>query len=173
MRVDSFAAIEATFIERVHRAVWCAVATVNSAGRPRTRIVHTIWDGQTGWITTRSGTPKVHDLDGNPNVSLAYTSDLLHPVYAECHARWEDDQATKRHVWDLFLAAPPPLGFDPATMFKGVDDPGYGVVRFEPYRISIEDVSGQGERRIVWRAPDLLLAAGAGVAPERVVPEPV
>ena len=154
MRVDSFAAIEEEFIARVHRMVWCSVATVDATGRPRSRVVHTIWDGQTGWITTRRGTPKVRDLAGNPHVSLAYTSDLLHPVYADCLARWVDDPTTRRHVWDLFLAAPPPLGFDPSSMFAGIDDPGFGVLKFMPYRIALEDVSGQGERRIVWRAPD-------------------
>ena len=155
MRVDSFAAVEEQFIARVHQMVWCTVATVADGGRPRSRIVHTIWDGLTGWATTRAGSPKVRDLAANPHVSLAYTSDLLHPVYVDCLATWEDDSATKRHVWDLFLVAPPPLGFDPASMFEGVDDPGYGVLRFTPYRIALEDVSGQGERRIVWHNSDV------------------
>ena len=119
MRVDAFAAIEDELIARVHRMVWCTAATVDDTGRPRSRVVHTIWDGQTCWAMTRTGTPKLRDLDRNPHVSLAYTSDLLRPVYADCLARWEDDPATKRHVWDLFLAAPPPLGFDPASMFTG------------------------------------------------------
>ena len=156
MRVDSFAAIEHELVDRVHRMVWCTLATVDGRGRPRSRVVHTIWDGQVAWITTRAGTPKVADLARSSHASLAYTADLLHPVYADCLARWEDDPAIKRHVWDLFLAAPPPLGFDPSTMFAGVDDPGYGVVRFTPYRIALEDVSGQGERRIVWRNAQLL-----------------
>ncbi len=151
--MESFAAIEDTLIARVHSAVWCTLATVDRQGQPRTRIVHTIWDGPFGWAVTRRGTPKLDDLAANPCVSLAYTSDLLHPAYVECWARWSDDPATKRQVWELFLAAPPPLGFDPASMFGGVDDPGYGVLKFEPYRVSLEDVSGQGERRIVWRAP--------------------
>jgi general stress protein 26 len=154
MRVDSFVAIEQAFIARVHKMVWCSMATLDAAGRPRSRVVHTIWDGSTGWITTRRDTPKIADLVANPHVSLAYTSDLLHPVYADCLARRVDDLATKRHVWDLFLAAPAPLGFDPASMFAGVEDAGFGVLQFVPYRISLEDVSGQGERRIVWRAPD-------------------
>jgi general stress protein 26 len=152
MRVESFAEIENALIERAHRAVWCTLATVDAHGRPRTRIVHTIWDGQTGWATTRRGTPKLDDLAANPRVSLAYTSDLLHPVYADCLAWWVDDPSSKRRVWELFLAAPSPLGFDPGSMFGSVDDPGYGVLKFEPYRVSLEDVSGQGERRIVWRA---------------------
>jgi Pyridoxamine 5'-phosphate oxidase len=153
MRVDLFAALEEQFLARVHQMVWCNVATVDQDGHPLSRIVHTIWDGQVGWATTWAGTPKVRDLAGNPHVSLAHTSDLLHPVYADCLARWEDDPATKRHVRNLFLAAPPPLGFDPSSMFKHVDDPGYGVLRFTPYRVALEDVSGQGERRILWRTP--------------------
>jgi hypothetical protein len=151
MRVGNFAEIEAAFVERANRMVWATLATVDAAGRPRTRIVHTIWDGPAGWLLTRAGTPKLRDLLAHPHVSLSYTSDLAYPVYADCLAAWTDDPAMKRHVWDLFLAAPPPLGYDPAAMFASVDDGGFGVVRFTPYRIALEDVTGQSERRIVWR----------------------
>jgi general stress protein 26 len=159
MRVASFAEIEFQFLARVNRMVWCTLATVDALGRPGSRVVHTIWDGQTGWAMTRSGTPKLNSLTANPHVSLAYTSELMYPVYVDCVARWEDDPASRRYVWDLFLAAPPPLGYDPASMFVGVDDPGFGVLRFTPYRISLENVSGQGERRLVWRAESQIAVA--------------
>jgi general stress protein 26 len=153
MLVVSFADLEQEFIERVHRMVWCTLSTVDAERRPHSRIIHTIWEGSTGWAITRTGTPKVRDLAGDPHVSLAYTSDLIHPVYANCLAEWQDDAPTKRHVWELFLAAPAPLGFDPASMFGGIDDPGFGILTFTPYRVSLEDVSSQGERRIVWSTP--------------------
>jgi hypothetical protein len=153
MRVNTFTEIEAEFIERAHRMVWCNVATVDASGRPRSRVVHTIWEGATGWAITRARSPKLSHLRGNPHVSLAYVSDLVYPVYADCMAGWEDDPAVKQHVWDLFSAAPPPLGFDPATMFGSATGTEFGVLRLAPYRISLENASGKGERRIVWRAP--------------------
>ena len=153
MLVSSFAEIQAEFVERAHRAVWCNLASIDAAGRPRSRVVHTIWDGQTGWIVTRANAPKLRDLARDAHVSLAYVSDLLRPLYVECRAEWLADTETKRRVWALFQSAPPPLGFDPVSMFGPADDPGFGVVKFEPYQISLENVSGSGERRRVWRAP--------------------
>lgn len=152
MRVTAFAEIEDEFVARAHRMVWCNVATVDAQGRPHSRILHSIWDRQTGWIATRRHSPKARDLEHDPHVSLAYIADVVRPAYADCLARWEDDLAAKQHVWDLFLAAPAPLGYDPAPIFGGVDAPDFGLLRLTPYAIELGDVSGQGERRIVWRA---------------------
>ncbi|MFN8452110.1 MAG: hypothetical protein U0521_26830 [Anaerolineae bacterium] len=52
MRVTDFSEIEGEFIRRVHTMVWCSVASVDSQGRPRSRILHPIWEGATGWIGT-------------------------------------------------------------------------------------------------------------------------
>ncbi len=153
MKVTSFAEIEATFLSRVHRMVWCNVATVDARGNPRSRILHAIWEGSIGWIATRPYSPKARDIALNPHLSLAYIADLVHPVYVDCLGHWEDDPAQKQHVWDLFLAAPAPLGYDPAPIFTAVDSPEYGVLHLTPSRIVLENVSGVGERRITWRAP--------------------
>ncbi len=44
------------FVKMAHQIVWCTVATVDSDGRPRSRILHPIWqwDGREliGWIAT-------------------------------------------------------------------------------------------------------------------------
>jgi hypothetical protein len=44
------------FIEMAHRIVWASAATVDTRGRPRSRILHPIWqwDGErlVGWIAT-------------------------------------------------------------------------------------------------------------------------
>jgi general stress protein 26 len=152
MRVATFAEIEEEFIARAHRMVWCNVATVDARERPHSRILHSIWEGATGWIATRRHSPKARDIEENPHVSLAYIADVVRPAYAECLARWEDDPAAKQHVWDLFLKAAPPLGYDPAPIFGGVDAPDFGLLQLTPCAIELGDVSGQGERRIVWRA---------------------
>src|SRR5262245_10655685 len=117
MRVATFAEIEDEFIARAHNMVWSNVATVDAQGHPHSRILHSIWEGSTGWIATRRTSPKARELDGHPHVSLAYIADVVRPAYANCLARWENDLALKRHVWDLFLAAPAPLGYDPAPIF--------------------------------------------------------
>jgi hypothetical protein len=44
------------FVEMDHQIVWCSVATVDRAGRPRSRVLHPIWvwseEALTGWVAT-------------------------------------------------------------------------------------------------------------------------
>ena len=150
MEVSTFSVIEAEFIERVHKIVWCNVATLDRRNRPRSRVLHTIWDGSTGWIATNPNTLKARHLEQHPYVSLAYIADVVKPVYVDCRAEWDNTPETRQHVWDLFLNAPPPLGYDPAPMFHAIEHPDYGVLRLTPWRIELSNASGVGERRIVW-----------------------
>jgi pyridoxine/pyridoxamine 5'-phosphate oxidase len=63
MEVSSFAEIEAAFRQRIEKMVWCNVATVDTQGRPRSRILHPLWEGPIGWITTRHNMHKAkHSL---------------------------------------------------------------------------------------------------------------
>lgn len=151
MEVATFAEIEEEFIRRVHSVVWCNVATVDTQGRPRSRIWHPLWEGGAaprGWIITRRHTLKTKHLEHNPYVSLAYVADIAHPVYADCRAEWREDLDAKQRVWDLFKAAPPPLGYDFAAIFQGVADPGCGVLRLTPWRMEIGNFPGEP---YVWR----------------------
>lgn len=146
-RTSKFADIEQDFFERAHRMVWCAVATVDPQGRPSTRVLHPIWERGTdgtpvGWIGTWRTSPKSKHLAGNPNVSLAYVSDIAGPLYVDCTAEWADSQEAKQHVWDMFAMAEPPLGFDPAPIFRAVDDPEFGVLRLTPWRVQFGDMGG-------------------------------
>ncbi|MCK6630629.1 MAG: pyridoxamine 5'-phosphate oxidase family protein [Anaerolineae bacterium] len=136
-RVASFAELEQEFIERVHRMVWCNVATLDTQNRPRSRILHPIWEGATGWIGTRRKSPKAKHLTHNPHVSLAYIADIAKPVYADCVAEWADDRESKQRVWELFKAAPEPLGYDPGLIFGSMDNPDYGVLKLTPWRIEV------------------------------------
>ena len=58
--MDDFSEIAPAFVEMAHRIVWASAATVDAYGRPRSRILHPIWqwDGVRllGWIGT-SPTP--------------------------------------------------------------------------------------------------------------------
>jgi len=149
MEIEHFADIEAEFIRRVHDAVWASVATVDRAGRPRSRVLHTIWEGRTGWAATRPHSHKARHLEHNPYVSLAYIKDPINPVYADCEALWVDDQDEKARIWELFRSTPPPLGYDPAIAFNSVDDPLYGLLKLVPWRIQLYTLAGENK---VWRA---------------------
>ena len=65
MRVSSCAGIESEFLARAHRMVWRHMATVGPDGRPRTRVVHPVWDGAAAWITSLRVGPKAEDIDRN------------------------------------------------------------------------------------------------------------
>src|SRR5437016_6002657 len=137
MEVTTFSDMEAEFIQRVHSMVWCNAATIDSQQRPRSRILHPIWEGSMGWITTHRNSYKSKNLSHNPYVSLAYITDVMKPVYVDCTVAWTDELDQKRRVWDLFKNAPLPLGFDPAQDFISPDHENFGLLKLTPWRIAI------------------------------------
>jgi general stress protein 26 len=151
MRVSSYAEIEADFIERAHRMVWCDMATVGADGRPRTRVIHPVWDGATAWITSLRVGPKADDIDRNPYVSLAYIADPLRPAYAECKAEWVDDRDTRVKIWRWIAAIPEPLGYDAEAMFGSYDFPDLTMLRLTPWRIRLS-VAGDRSALLYWEA---------------------
>jgi general stress protein 26 len=149
MEVSSFGEIEAAFMERIQRMVWCNVATVDRRDRPRSRILHPLWEGTIGWITTRRNMHKARHLAHNPFVSLAYVADVARPVYVDCNTEWVEDLDQKQHVWNLCLATAPPLGFDPAPIYERVDHPDFAVLKLIPWRIELVNPPAE---HIVWHA---------------------
>jgi general stress protein 26 len=142
VRTHDFEEIRPEFMARVETMVWCSAATVDRQGRPRSRVLHPIWEGEVAWITADPRSPKGRDLEQAPYMSLAYVSDVFNPAYVECHATWVTDRATKQHVWDLLLRTPVPVGFDPGTIYSPIDSredgrPVFGVLRLTPYRITL------------------------------------
>ena len=138
MDVTSFADIQDEFLARISRIVWCSVATVDRRGRPRQRILHPVWEGATGWIATGRHSLKEKHLERNPNVSLSYWDQQHQQVYADCTAAWIDDTAEKLRIWELYKNTPPPLGYDPAIIWRdGPSDPSYGVLKLTPWRIEL------------------------------------
>ena len=106
MDVASFAEIEEEFAARVSRIVWCTVATVDRQGRPRSRILHPIWEGSTGWIATGRHSLKEKHLAANPYLSISYWDQEHQQVYVDAKAEWQDDQAEKLRIWDLYKNTP-------------------------------------------------------------------
>jgi general stress protein 26 len=138
-KIESFGDIRDEFLERVNQHVYPNLATVDSQGRPRSRVVHVIWEEATGWITTNPTYPKARHLATNPYVSLGYVADIAAPVCAECRASWVDDLDEKRRVWEMIKALAPPLGFDPAPIYGAPDDPRFGLIELTPWRIQVSD----------------------------------
>lgn len=153
MEVKHFSEIEAEFIQRVHTMVWCSVATVDSQQRPRSRVLHPIWEGSTGWIGTGRNSFKARHLEKNPYVSLAYIADISKPAYVDCTAAWEDELAVKQRIWNLYKNAPPPLGYDPAMAFKSVEE-DFGLLKLTPWRIDLVTFPAESMDKgtLVWRA---------------------
>ena len=155
MDVASFADIADEFHNRVARIVWCSVATVDRKNRPRTRILHPIWEGATGWIATGRQSHKAKHIARNPNVSLSYWDQQHQQVYIDATAEWVDDQAEKLRIWELYKNTPPPYGYDPQIIWRpGPDDPTYGLLKLTPRRIelySLQDLITSSEPK-VWRS---------------------
>ena len=149
MRIYSFAEIEEEFITRVHSMVWCCAATLDTQNRLRSRILHPMWQGSTGWIATRRHSLKEKHLAHNPHMSLAYITDMAKPVYVDCTAAWADDMVSKQGVWEMFRTAAAPLGYDPGTIWESAGDADYGVLKLRPWRIELFDIANR-ENRKVW-----------------------
>ena len=64
------------FVEMAHRIVWCSAASVDARGRPRSRVLHPIWewDGRRlrGWIAIKATATKRAHLAASPFLSLDY-----------------------------------------------------------------------------------------------------
>ena len=149
-----FADIAEEFGKRVARIVWCTMATVDAKGRPRTRIIHPIWEGPTGYIGTGRTSFKARHLAANPNVSFTYWDQLHEQVYIEATAEWLDDPADKTRVWELYKSTPPPLGYDPGLIWREGPVAGdFGVLKLTPSRIELFSIAWlmQGKPPLIWR----------------------
>jgi general stress protein 26 len=150
--VASFAEIEDEFMARVRRIAWCTAATVDRKGRPRTRILHPIWEGATGWILTGRHTLKTKHLANNPHMSLTYWDPLHQQIHADVVAEWDDDLKEKERVWDVYKNTPPPLGYDPAIIWpQGAADPEIGLLKLTPWRIELFGLADFARGATIWR----------------------
>jgi hypothetical protein len=135
--------IAPAFVAVAHRIVWATVATVDSSGRPHTRILHPIWewDGErlTGWIATSPSSPKARDLAFQSHVSLTYWDPSHDVATADCNTAWELGVDDKRAGWQRFVDGPSPVGYDP-SIIPGWDSPeseAFGILRLEPQYLRV------------------------------------
>ena len=147
-------------VEVAHTVVWSMVTTVDPGGRPRTRVLHPMWevagDAVDGWIITRPTPLKLRHLEANPHVTCSYLGANHDVAYFDCTAEWLDAPSGRKRVWDAFVALPPPIGYDPATIFPaGPDSTDLRVLHLTPYRVQVglaRDLA-RGERPRLWRRP--------------------
>jgi general stress protein 26 len=156
--VADFAGIADEFNRRVSGIVWCTVATVDTKNRPRTRILHPIWEtdgGVVGYIATGRHSFKEKHIANNPNVSLTYWDPEHQQVYVDATADWLDDIVDKQRIWDLFKNTPMPYGYDPGMIWReGIEKSDFGVLRLKPRRIELFGIADlmAGRPPTVWRA---------------------
>jgi general stress protein 26 len=161
IEVTDFSEIADEFHARVARMVWCNVATVDQECRPRSRIMHPIWDGATGYIGTwgtsvRSGhqapSIKLAHLRQNPHASLAYVAEPFTPVYVDCRVEVIEDIAGKTRFCELARAFPEPYGYNPDDLFGGPDNPHFVVLKLAPQRIALVEFPAPPGKVFIWRS---------------------
>ena len=148
-----FKDLEARFHEITQRIVWCTVATVDTQGRPRSRMLHPVWDGATGWIATGRHSHKAKHLLANPYVSLTYWDPKHEQTMIDCKAEWQHDPETKAWLWKLLKTTPEPVGYDPALFWPSHEDANFGALKLTPWRLEVWSLAAmaQGKPAEVWR----------------------
>ncbi len=156
---DTLTTVAPAFVAMAHQIVWCSVATVDGRNRPRSRVLHPIWewDGAelTGWIATMPTAIKRAHVEHSPYASLSYWAANQDTCQAECRVEWAFDDETRTRVWDLFLNGPEPVGYDPSLIpawtSPTVDE--FAALRLEPWRLRVFPgtllLKGEGDR-LTW-----------------------
>ncbi|MEM1436868.1 MAG: pyridoxamine 5'-phosphate oxidase family protein, partial [Pseudomonadota bacterium] len=137
------AEIAPKFIAMAHEIVWCTVATVDAKGRPRSRVLHPIWeiiDGElVGWIATARTPIKDAHLTASAYLSCNYWTPNQDTCVAECAAEWVEDAASKHRIWDYYVNGPAPVAYDPAMIpgWDNADSPSFNPLRLTPWRLRV------------------------------------
>ena len=144
------------FVEMAHRIVWATAATVDTAGRPRTRVLHPIWEWEgttlTGWVLTSPLSVKAAHLARTPQMSFTYWAPDHDTCTADCDVDWESSPEQRRAGWDRFAQAPEPVGYDPRIIpgWESPDAPAFGVLRLRPTALRVMLGTAMGEP-LAWR----------------------
>ena len=136
--------IAPAFVGMAHAIVWASVATVDADGKPRSRILHPIWewDGTDlfGWVATVPTPLKRAHLAVHPDVSVSYWTTNQDTCAADCLVEWYTDDETRAAVWEKFATGPEPVGYDPSIIPMWHDGPtsdAFAVLRLAPYRLRV------------------------------------
>ena len=158
--MNTLAQTAPAFVEMAHSIVWCSAASVDAKGRPRSRILHPLWqwDGQAliGWICTSPTPVKRAHLEASPYLSLNYWTPNQDTCVAECKASWVFDDEARTNIWNLFVNTPEPIGYNPAIIpaWHSPTADNFAVLRLEPWRLRVFPgtvLMGQGGEVLTWR----------------------
>lgn len=133
----SFAAIQEEFERRIRRIVWAQVATIDSAGRPRVRVLHPVWEGNIAWITTAPDSLKLRHIARSPWALIGYWDAEQTTVTAECHVTVVEDAGEKSRVFQLLRSLPEPYGYDPSFWGGTPDLPAFALLRCEAWQVEL------------------------------------
>ena len=127
------------FVAVAHRVVWANLATVDRRGRPRSRLVHPVWerDGASliGLVGSRPTPLRRAHLAHCPFVSVAYWDPVHETAVAECAARWLP-AAEHEAAWERLRSAPAPAGYDPVIAWpEGPGSADFAVLELTPWRL--------------------------------------
>jgi len=148
MEVQRFEDMQTEFLARVSQVVYCTMATIDRQNRPRSRVIHPIWEGPIGWLISWPASHKAKHLARNPAVSLAYIPDKAKPVYVDGATEWVDSVEEQQRIWDLHRTTPAPLGFDPQPHYGTINHQYYGILKITPWRIELGNLGGEP---VIWR----------------------
>jgi hypothetical protein len=149
------------FVTMAHTIVWCTAATVDAHGRPRSRILHPIWqwDGRelVGWICTSPTPIKRAHLQASAHISTNYWSPTHDTCLAECKAQWILDDEGRTRIWNMFLNTPPPVGYNPTIVptWTSPTCDAFAVLKLEPWLLRVFPgtlLLGKGGQLLKWRA---------------------
>jgi hypothetical protein len=157
--MSELSAVAPAFVTMAHGIVWCSVATVDHANRPRVRVLHPIWtwndEALTGWIATGPTPLKRAHLEHSSFVACNYWSSAHDTCLAECEAEWRFDDETRTMVWKLFENGPEPVGYDPSIVPGWVSptSDSFAVLKLTPWRLRVFPgtvLLGQGGEILTW-----------------------
>ncbi len=158
--MDELTKVAPAFVEMAHSIVWCSAATVDGNGRPRSRILHPIWqwDGTdlVGWIGTSPTPAKLAHLEASPYMSLNYWTPSHDTCVADCRVEWIFDDEGRTAVWDIFKNRPEPVGYDPALIpaWESPTVKAFAALKLTPWRLRVFPgtfLLGQGGDILNWR----------------------
>ena len=138
---------------RVSRIVWCTVATVDTKGRTRVRILHPMWEGSDR-LDLHRPPQRQGEAPGEEPVRVAV---LLGPQ-ARAGVRRLSRRVGGRprreaaHLESLRVT-PEPYGYKPAMFWPGGPaGADFGVLKCTPWRIQLGGLTPAGFENRVWRA---------------------
>jgi hypothetical protein len=130
----SLAELAEDLAEITGRIVWSTVTTTDRHGRPRSRIMHPVWEitaeHVSGVIGSRPTPVKTAHIARSPWLTCGYWSPEHDAAFIDCHVEWAGE---KEPAWNRLAA-----GYDPTTIWPdGPGSPEFGALLLTPYRIQI------------------------------------